>query len=78
MDEGSQLRVPEAAIVLGRLGARTRLLIAGDDKQLPPIIQAAYPDPEEGEPILHRSIFECLKAQDPTAGTPRRSWRTGG
>ena len=78
VDEGSQLRVPEAAIVLGRLGAKTRLLIAGDDKQLPPIIQAAYPDPEEGEPILHRSIFECLKAQDPDrryTATLLENWR---
>jgi DNA replication ATP-dependent helicase Dna2 len=78
VDEGSQLRVPEAAIVLGRLGAKTRLLIAGDDKQLPPIVQAAYPDPEEGEPILHRSIFECLKAQDPDrrfTATLLENWR---
>jgi hypothetical protein len=64
VDEGSQLRVPEASIVLGGLRAGVRLLIAGDDKQLPPIIQATYPDPEPGEPILHRSLFECLKAQD--------------
>ncbi len=78
VDEGSQLRVPEAAIVLGRLGAATRLLIAGDDKQLPPIVQAAYPDPEAGEPILHRSIFECLKAQDPDrryTSTLLENWR---
>ncbi len=78
VDEGSQLRVPEAAIVLGRLGPAARLLIAGDDKQLPPIIQAAYPDPEPGEPILHRSIFECLKAQDPDrryTATLLENWR---
>ncbi|MGP0066623.1 MAG: AAA domain-containing protein [Isosphaeraceae bacterium] len=78
VDEGSQLRVPEAAIVLGRLGTGTRLLIAGDDKQLPPIIQAAYPDPEEGEPILHRSIFACWKAQAPDrqdTATLLENWR---
>ena len=49
----------------GDCKAGARLLIAGDDKQLPPIVQATYPDPEPGEPILHRSLFECLKAQDP-------------
>ena len=53
------------SIVLGGLRAGARLLIVGDDKQLPPIVQASYPDPEPGEPILHRSLFECLKAQDP-------------
>jgi DNA replication ATP-dependent helicase Dna2 len=42
-----------------------RLLIAGDDRQLPPIVQGRYPDPAEHEPILHRSLFECLRAQDP-------------
>jgi superfamily I DNA and/or RNA helicase len=48
-----------------RLTDDARLLIAGDDRQLPPIVLGAYPDPEEGEPLLHRSIFECLRAADP-------------
>jgi len=78
VDEGSQLRVPEASIVLGRLRPGMRLLIAGDDKQLPPIVHSGYPDPEEGEPLLHRSIFECLKAQDPAGrytATLLENWR---
>lgn len=78
VDEGSQLRVPESSIVLGGLRPATRLLIAGDDKQLPPIVQATYPDPEPGEPILHRSLFECLKAQDPDrqfTATLLENWR---
>ncbi len=78
VDEGSQLRVPEASIVLGGLKTSTRLLIAGDDKQLPPIIQATYPDPEPGEPALHRSLFECLKDQDPDrqfTSTLLENWR---
>jgi hypothetical protein len=78
VDEGSQLRVPESSIVLGGLRAGVRLLIAGDDKQLPPIIQATYPDPEPGEPMLHRSLFECLKAQDPDrrfTATLLENWR---
>ena len=78
VDEGSQIRVPESSIVLGGLKAGTRLLIAGDDKQLPPIVQAAYPDPEPGEPILHRSLFECLKTQDPDrrfTATLLENWR---
>lgn len=64
IDEASQLKVPESAIAIRRLAPEGRLLIAGDHRQLPPIVQAAYPDPEEGEPLLHRSIFECLAEQD--------------
>ncbi len=78
VDEGSQLRVPEASIVLGGLRAGARLLIAGDDRQLPPIVQARYPDPEPGAPVLHRSLFECLKAQDPDrryTSTLLENWR---
>src|SRR5262249_45232990 len=78
VDEGSQLRVPEASIVLGRARPGTRLLIAGDDKQLPPIVHSVYPAPEPGEPLLHRSIFECLKAQDPEGrftATLLENWR---
>src|SRR5262245_53154149 len=33
IDEGSQFRVPEAAIVVRRLRADSRLVVAGDDKQ---------------------------------------------
>jgi hypothetical protein len=65
LDEASQLRVPESAIAVRRLARDGRVLVAGDDRQLPPIVQGAYPDPEPGEPLLHRSIFEALRAADP-------------
>ena len=64
VDEGSQLTVPESAIAIRRLDPGGRLVIGGDHRQLPPIVQGAYPDPPEGEPILHRSLFEALQAQD--------------
>jgi DNA replication ATP-dependent helicase Dna2 len=64
LDEGSQLKVPESAIPIRRLRPGGMLVVAGDDRQLPPIVQGAYPDPKEGEPFLHRSIFECLRAPD--------------
>jgi len=64
IDEGSQLRVPESLLVISRLKPGGRLLIAGDDKQLPPIIKGYYPDPEPDEPLLHRSIFEALRNPD--------------
>jgi hypothetical protein len=65
VDEASQLEVPESALALQRLAPEGHLLIAGDDRQLPPIVAGAYPDPGEDEPLLHRSIFECLRNQDP-------------
>lgn len=64
LDEGSQLKVPESAIAIRRLRPGGVLVVAGDDRQLPPIVQGAYPDPQEGEPLLHRSIFECLRTPD--------------
>jgi superfamily I DNA and/or RNA helicase len=63
IDEGSQLKVSEAALAARRLARGGRLLIAGDDLQLPPIVQGEYPIPE-GEPPLHLSILECLRAGD--------------
>ena len=65
IDEGSQVKVPESAVMIRRLRNGGRLIIAGDDRQLPPIVHGLYPDPAAGEPLLHRSIFECLRIQDP-------------
>jgi len=66
IDEGSQMRVPESLLVLSRLKDNGRLLIAGDDKQLPPIIKGQYPDKDEESkgPLLHKSIFECFSSID--------------
>jgi len=64
VDEGSQLRVPEALLAISRLGPGGRLVVAGDDLQLPPIVQGAYPDPAPGEPLLNRSLFEALREPD--------------
>ncbi|MEO7803423.1 MAG: AAA domain-containing protein [Actinomycetota bacterium] len=64
VDEGSQLEVAETAIAVRRLRDGKRLLIAGDDKQLPPIVQGNYRIPE-GEPLIHRSILEALRERDP-------------
>jgi DNA replication ATP-dependent helicase/nuclease Dna2 len=78
IDEGSQVRVPESAIAVRRLALEGRLVLAGDDHQLAPIIRGAYPEPTEDEPLLHRSIFECLRRQDPDAELTRvllENWR---
>jgi hypothetical protein len=68
IDEGSQLKVPEAAIAVRRLRAGGRLVVAGDHLQLPPIVAGMYPDPEEDEPYLHRSIFEALRGRNGQSG----------
>src|SRR5207245_4549739 len=60
-DEGSQMKPAEACIPFRRLRPGGGLIVAGDDRQLPPIVQGRYPDPPPGEPILHRSLFECLR-----------------
>lgn len=65
IDEGSQLKVAEAAIALRRLRPGGRLLVSGDDRQVPPIVQGRHQVPE-GEPLLHRSILECLRDRDPS------------
>ena len=61
VDEASQVRVAEAAVPITALAARGRVILAGDDKQLPPIVQGIYPEPAAGEPVLHRSIFEAVR-----------------
>jgi hypothetical protein len=48
---------------------RPRIILAGDDLQLPPIVQGVYPDLEAGEPVLHRSTFEAVRSRVPT-GSP--------
>ena len=65
VDEASQVKVAEAALAVRRIRTGGRLVLAGDHRQLPPIVQGTYPDPEPGEPLLHRSIFEAVRAADP-------------
>ncbi len=60
IDEASQVRVPEAAVPVSLVGRTGRLVLAGDHLQLPPIVSGVYPEPPEGEPVLHRSIFEVV------------------
>ena len=53
------MRLPESVIAVRRVAPGGRLLLAGDHRQLPPIVHGEYPKPAEGEPLLHRSLFEC-------------------
>ncbi|HEX5269875.1 MAG TPA: AAA domain-containing protein, partial [Gemmataceae bacterium] len=64
IDEASQVRVPEAAVAASLVSGTGRLVLAGDHLQLPPIIAGTYPEAPEGEPVLHRSIFEAVCPRD--------------
>ena len=68
VDEASQVRVPEAAIPTAYVASNGRMIFAGDDFQLPPIVAGTYSEPGQG-PALHRSIFEALLRRDDT-GSP--------
>lgn len=60
IDEASQVRVAESSIPISLVSSTGRLLLTGDDYQLPPIVQGVYPAPQPGQPALHRSIFELI------------------
>ena len=64
VDEASQMRATELAMVLPMLGSGGRLVLAGDDLQLPPVIQGAYPAPVDGLPGLEDSVFAYLRHRD--------------
>ncbi|MDI6867241.1 bifunctional RecB family nuclease/DEAD/DEAH box helicase [Methanoculleus sp.] len=64
VDEASQMRPADLAMVFPMLSAAGRLVLAGDDLQLPPVIQGRYPAPEDGLPGLEDSIFAYLRHRD--------------
>lgn len=64
VDEASQMKFGELALAHGCLEPGGRLVLAGDDLQLPPIISGAYPEREDGLPDLHDSVFAYLRARD--------------
>lgn len=64
VDEASQMRPAELALATSVLADGGRLVLAGDDLQLPPVIQADYPISEDGLPGLEDSIFAYLRHRD--------------
>ena len=62
IDEASQVRVPEASIPASKVAPDGRLVLAGDHFQLAPIVVGSYPEPDEGQPVLHRSVFEAVQS----------------
>lgn len=66
IDEASQMKFGELAMATVALAPGGRLVLAGDDLQLPPILKGRYPAPDDGLPGIHDSVFAWLRArQDP-------------
>lgn len=64
VDEASQMKPAELALGMSILEEGKRLVLAGDDLQLPPIIAGDYPETEDGLPGLYDSIFSYLRKRD--------------
>jgi len=64
VDEASQMKYGEFAMGISVLAPGGKLVLAGDDLQLPPILKGVYPEPEDGLPGLHSSVFAYLRARD--------------
>ncbi|CAG8439802.1 2567_t:CDS:10 [Acaulospora morrowiae] len=65
IDEGSQLLVSDASIVLECLNPiEGRLIVAGDHMQLGPIIQNSYPVFPNDHPLIFGSIQQCLMRRE--------------
>lgn len=79
IDEASQMKIGEFALALSPLASGGHIVLAGDDLQLPPISNGVYPDPADGLPGLHESIFAYLRARDaeqqPYTHKLQENWR---
>ncbi|MDY0001352.1 MAG: AAA domain-containing protein [Polyangia bacterium] len=60
IDEASQMLPSHALIPCSLAREEGRWLLAGDHRQLPPILQGEYPEPQPDEVNLGRSVFEVL------------------
>ena len=60
VDEASQLKLPDALIAFSASKPSANIILAGDDRQLPPIIHGVYP--EEHEHLLS-SVFAFVRGR---------------
>lgn len=62
VDEATQLLTSDAILAINRLAdhKESRLIVAGDPLQLPPVKRCAYPPLPHPTPDLFSSIFHCL------------------
>lgn len=79
IDEGSQMKLPEALIILSKLKKDGKLLVVGDHYQLPPLIHGDY-NLMEDQKIYFLSVFEFLyrflnQSDSGRIGQLTESWR---
>lgn len=58
IDEASQMKLPESLIPCVLTTSRANIILAGDDKQLPPIIQGDYPEQHD---YMLSSVFAFMR-----------------
>jgi DNA replication ATP-dependent helicase Dna2 len=86
LDEASQMKVPEALVALSSLRRGGRVILAGDDRQLPPILRGRYPEDETlfGSAFSHfaaaygrQMLRESRRMNEPLTRFPRRAFYPG-
>ncbi len=60
VDEASQMKLPDALIAFSASKPNANIILAGDDKQLPPIIMGKYPDQHE---YMLSSVFAFMRSR---------------
>jgi hypothetical protein len=68
IDEASQMKLPDALIALAASTPQANVILAGDDRQLPPIILGRYP---EAQAHLLGSVFATVRQRVEAAGAQR-------
>ena len=68
VDEASQMTVPQALIALCAAKPTANVVLAGDDKQLPPIVHGTYPDEHDH---LLSSVFALARRRAEDRGAER-------
>lgn len=58
VDEASQMKLPDALTAFSASKPNANIILAGDDKQLPPIIMGKYPDEHE---YMLSSVFAFMR-----------------
>ena len=86
IDEASQMKVPDALIALSSIRRGGRVILAGDDRQLPPILRGRYPREETlfGSAFSHFArhfgrfqLRESRRMNRPLVRWPRRLFYPG-
>ena len=86
IDEASQMRIPEALVALSSIRRGGRVILAGDDRQLAPIVRGTYPEDDPlfgsvfaffGEKFRPVALRETRRLNGPLAAYPRELFYPG-